>query len=164
VDWNRDNDFSDAGELVAGRSISSRSPFLTSFTVPATAALGNTRMRISFSGDNCVNACTPTFALGEVEDYTLNITAAMMSQSIAMNKSETPILYPNPTNSDVTIRSESDIKSVSVVDITGKLMTYVSNIAQTQTTISLVGLPTGIYLFQIETITGEKSYHKVVKE
>ena len=72
IDYNKDNDFEDAGELVASRA--GRSQYaLFSFIVPATALSGITKMRVAISnGTTLPNPCG-TFADGEVEDYTVNI-------------------------------------------------------------------------------------------
>ncbi len=79
ADFNQDGDFSDAGEFVGSKS-GNTSPYVISFTVPPTATLGNTRLRIKF-GDtfplftvNQNNACQQTYSFGEVEDYGLLIT------------------------------------------------------------------------------------------
>ncbi len=78
IDWNQDKDFEDAGEeydLGTATNVSdgktSNSPL--SVTIPATAKLGNTRMRIAAKFDKYATACETDFD-GEVEDYTLIIT------------------------------------------------------------------------------------------
>ncbi len=70
IDLNQDGDFDDAGEEVY--SGSSSSAISDSFTVPASAVNGNTRMRISMQYDSYPSSCG-TFNYGEVEDYTVNI-------------------------------------------------------------------------------------------
>jgi hypothetical protein len=70
IDYNQDGDFADAGEAVfsgSGRSIVSGS-----FTVPTSAASGNTRMRVSMKYGGYPPYCG-TFYYGEVEDYTVDI-------------------------------------------------------------------------------------------
>ncbi len=72
VDWNDDLDFNDAGELVYASGA-----FLTgasgSFTVPASASVGNHRMRIraNFLATN-PSACS-SITSGETEDYTFTV-------------------------------------------------------------------------------------------
>ncbi len=46
IDYNKDGDFTDAGESVYSRARTTVTPVSGSFTVPATAALGSTRMRV----------------------------------------------------------------------------------------------------------------------
>jgi len=75
VDWNNDLDFNDTDELVyiAGTYVSTATG---SFTVPATASVGNHRMRIvaNYSSTNPL-ACG-SISSGETEDYTLNVLAS----------------------------------------------------------------------------------------
>ena len=73
VDWNNDMDFNDAGELVyaSGAFVTGASG---SFTVPATASIGNHRMRIraDYLSTN-PNACG-NISSGETEDYTFTVS------------------------------------------------------------------------------------------
>ena len=74
VDWNADGDFADLDEeaLVGGPSHRS---LTATITVPETALLGSTRIRVSmrYAGDGAPLA-EGTFAHGEVEDYTATVT------------------------------------------------------------------------------------------
>ncbi|MBE9467988.1 MAG: T9SS type A sorting domain-containing protein [Bacteroidetes bacterium] len=70
IDWNQDNDFYDDGETI---SISYSSGLGTStISIPASAVIGNTRMRVRVVYSS-LSPCDPTY-YGEVEDYTLSIT------------------------------------------------------------------------------------------
>ncbi|MFK7978461.1 MAG: CotH kinase family protein [Saprospiraceae bacterium] len=81
IDWNQDGDFTDTAELVytaiftIGESGTPATPIVGLITVPNTALLGTTRMRISMQRNNAAESCE-TFALGEVEDYSLIIMEA----------------------------------------------------------------------------------------
>ncbi|AWH84201.1 secretion protein [Flavobacterium album] len=74
IDYNGDKDFDDSGELVWSKAAATTAPATGSFTVPATAATGATRMRVSMKYNGVPTACE-TFSYGEVEDYTVNIQA-----------------------------------------------------------------------------------------
>jgi hypothetical protein len=74
IDYNKDGDFADAGELVFSKAASKTTPATGSFTVPSTATLGSTRMRVSMKYNGIPTSCE-TFSYGEVEDYSVNITA-----------------------------------------------------------------------------------------
>ncbi|MFP4846072.1 choice-of-anchor D domain-containing protein [Winogradskyella sp. PE311] len=74
VDYNQDDDFADPGEQVYTRTATTTTPVSGSFTIPVTATLGNTRMRVSMAY-NTIPASCGSFSFGEVEDYTLNISA-----------------------------------------------------------------------------------------
>ena len=76
VDWNNDLDFDDDGELVfEGESLSDNPTTLNAtFTVPATTALGDYRMRVG-GGDSPIDACyTGSWAC--LFDFTLRVTPA----------------------------------------------------------------------------------------
>jgi hypothetical protein len=133
-------------------------------TIPATVTNGITRMRVSFSGDNCVNACTPTFATGEVEDYTLNIINPATARET--NPTSTLKVYPNPTQNEVfiTTNGTEKVKNILIFDAVGKLIQQINQIQSTETTISLTNALSGLYVLEIELETGEKIYQKLIKE
>lgn len=74
IDYNNDKDFDDSGELVWSKAAATATPASGTFTVPATAATGATRMRVSMKYNGVPTACE-AFSYGEVEDYTVNIQA-----------------------------------------------------------------------------------------
>ncbi len=71
ADLNHDGDFSDSGEQLFSSGLKN-STVSGSFTIPAAALLGETRLRVSMKYNGAPTACE-TFTYGEVEDYTLNI-------------------------------------------------------------------------------------------
>jgi hypothetical protein len=76
IDWNQNGLFTDAGENVALTPLVQGPHTATgSFTVPGTATLGNTRMRV-INVENPFLSITPcgTYNWGETEDYLVNIT------------------------------------------------------------------------------------------
>jgi Concanavalin A-like lectin/glucanases superfamily/GEVED domain/MAM domain, meprin/A5/mu/Secretion system C-terminal sorting domain/HYDIN/CFA65/VesB-like, Ig-like domain len=72
IDYNQDNDFLDAGEQVFSNAASASTPVSGTFTVPASATAGNTRMRVSMKYNGIPTSCE-SFGYGEVEDYTIII-------------------------------------------------------------------------------------------
>lgn len=74
IDYNQDGDFTDSGEQVWTQSATSNTPVSGSFTVPSGALEGNTRMRVSMKYNGIPTECE-SFSYGEVEDYTVNISA-----------------------------------------------------------------------------------------
>lgn len=72
IDYNGDGDFGDSGEQVWTQAATQTSPVSGSFTVPASASDGATRMRVSMKYNGIPTSCE-TFTYGEVEDYTINI-------------------------------------------------------------------------------------------
>ena len=79
IDFNADGDFEDSGELVleaialAGSDGSPGNVVSDNISVPASAALGNTRMRVTMKRDAYADPCE-NFIQGEVEDYTVSIS------------------------------------------------------------------------------------------
>lgn len=72
IDYNGDLDFLDAGEQVFGPTTGSTAAVSGSFTVPSTATLGTTRMRVAMKYNAAPTSCE-TFQYGEVEDYFVTI-------------------------------------------------------------------------------------------
>src|SRR5690606_38917217 len=78
IDLNQDNDFEDSDELVYQSPISGNTSVIGTITIPNTATLGNTRLRIRLfdtESDATATSCGNT-QYGEVEDYTVNILPA----------------------------------------------------------------------------------------
>jgi len=82
IDWNQDCDFDDPGEAFdLGTATyvedgpTSASPY--SVTVPADAAIGTTRMRVSTRFDSDPTSCETGFD-GEVEDYSVNVLSGLI--------------------------------------------------------------------------------------
>lgn len=76
IDYNQNGSFADAGEQVFA-SAASAGPYTTTVTIPTSATLGNTRMRIRLYDDTFGNGVTGPCGdntYGQVEDYTINIT------------------------------------------------------------------------------------------
>jgi Concanavalin A-like lectin/glucanases superfamily/GEVED domain/HYR domain/Domain of unknown function DUF11 len=73
IDYNRNNIFEDTEKAFESTGISLAA--IGNITIPATATVGSTRMRVSMKKDAYPTACE-TFASGEVEDYTVQIIDA----------------------------------------------------------------------------------------
>jgi PKD repeat protein len=80
IDYNEDGDFEDSGEEVF--SSSGSSTVTGSFTVPSSADGVTTRMRVSMKYGSAPTACE-TFTYGEVEDYTVDISAGTVNPPVA---------------------------------------------------------------------------------
>lgn len=101
IDYNQDGDFLDAGEQVYNRAKTKSTPISGSFTVPTTALLGTTRMRVSMKYNASPTSCE-TFSFGEVEDYTVVITATARPEDATLTIIPMTFnLYPNPVKGDI---------------------------------------------------------------
>ncbi|WP_166921324.1 M4 family metallopeptidase [Flavobacterium poyangense] len=160
IDYNQDGDFSDAGETVWTKATSKTTPVTGSITIPATATLGTTRLRVSMKYNGIPTACE-TFSYGQVEDYSVNITA---SGPVAINEligdattvSSEFALYPNPADKELNISSLG--KSGSTFKIINSLGQQVGSGQLSDNPIDVSKLNAGIYV--IELNSGQKRVTK----
>lgn len=99
IDYNQDGDFSDSGETVFTKARSKSTPISGTITIPATATLGATRMRVSMKYNATPTACE-VFTYGQVEDYTVNITSSARIDDASIARVSFN-LYPNPVKGDI---------------------------------------------------------------
>ncbi|WP_299699547.1 M4 family metallopeptidase [uncultured Pontibacter sp.] len=171
VDFNQDGDFDDSGELVVSGSSSSSATLSATVNVPATAALGKTRMRVSMKYNAAQTSSCETFSYGEVEDYSVNVGSTLMASSTSSMTSAEQLgeaigpdvaVYPNPANSYITIKAPSENATVKVMSITGvELMR--ADVKGADKRVDISKLATGVYLISVND--GQKEvYHRIVKE
>jgi bacillolysin len=163
IDYNQDGDFADSGETVWTKATSKTTPVTGTITIPATAALGTTRVRVSMKYNGIPTSCE-AFSYGQVEDYSINITAsgAIANEEINAGLLETTetssfALYPNPVEDEL---------NVSFLNSTGYTFRITNTLGQQISTGQLSGNPinvsalnTGVYI--IELNNGSK---RVVKK
>lgn len=75
IDYNRDGDFEDSGEMVYSSPANITGVATGTFTIPANALVGPTRMRIADNYATHIASCG-TSSQGEFEDYTIKIIGA----------------------------------------------------------------------------------------
>ena len=76
-------------------------------------------------------------------------------------QNNTTKIYPNPGSEIITVQSESDIKSLDFVNISGQVVHRNTNIDSRNVVIS--ALPVGIYHLKITLNSGKIEYFKLVK-
>ncbi|MFC1734270.1 GEVED domain-containing protein, partial [candidate division KSB1 bacterium] len=77
IDWNRNGTFETGESITIVSGTSSSNPnyaFSQSFTVPSTAVLGESKLRLILQWNSAPSACT-SFSYGEVEDYRIEVKA-----------------------------------------------------------------------------------------
>jgi hypothetical protein len=79
VDWNADGDFTDGGEAVHSQYHYYSYGSSGSFTVPTTAAIGPTRMRVMSNMYYSPTPCFNSYDYGNTIDYTFNVTSPCAS-------------------------------------------------------------------------------------
>lgn len=158
IDYNQDGDFEDAGELVFDAGTASNTAVNGSITVPSSALVGNTRMRVSMKYNTAPNPCG-NVGDGEVEDYTVAISGTSQARipTTSTTKSQLITLYPNPATDQLTIRfskpsliNQGNTQLV-VYDIAGKIVKELTeeNI-DTEVKLTVGELKSGVYIITIQ--------------
>jgi hypothetical protein len=70
------------------------------------------------------------------------------------------VVYPNPFRDEINVSASELVKSVQIMDVSGQ---KVKEVIFDGAPISTGDLATGIYFVIIETVTGTKSVHKMIK-
>jgi PKD repeat protein len=126
IDFNNNNSFNDPGEQVGYVLVATGWSNVFNFTVPTSATIGNVlmRVRISYSPDGAIAPCGQS-TYGEVEDYTVNITA---SSGLTENPLEAISVYPNPTENELFVdmkNIDTDVTRIEILDLSGKVLQVV---------------------------------------
>ncbi|MFB3386308.1 M4 family metallopeptidase [Flavobacterium sp. LAR06] len=127
IDYNQDGDFTDSGETAWTKATSTTTPVTGSIAIPATATLGTTRVRVSMKYNGIPTACE-SFSYGQVEDYSINITASgavaveeMTAGLIETTETGRFALYPNPVENELNVSfSNSNGYSFKVLNTIGQ--------------------------------------------
>lgn len=159
IDYNKDGDFSDAGETVFTKTASKTTPVSGSVTIPSTALTGSVRMRVSMKYNAVPTACE-SFSYGQVEDYTVNITAAGTINSLVGVAAEKAVsIYPNPVKDILNIDIKGDY-SYQIISANGQ---SVMSGTATNKAVNVAKIPAGLYIIKI-TQNGKTSIHKLIKK
>ncbi len=175
IDFNRDGDFDDAGEEVYTGT--SNNTLSGNVSIPSSASLGLTGMRVSMQWNNALSSPCGSFQYGEVEDYTVNITPALLQLTLdSFNGSNFAAgsllnLYPNPATSDLNVNlhevldmSITEEISVVIYSLDGKQV-YQNQTGLTDVlNINIEDLPNNQpYLLRLQTDGGQVFTGKFVK-
>lgn len=167
VDWNNNGILTDAGEAVYA-SAAGVGPFSTSFTPPAGTTIGSKRMRIRLTDSAAGANLTPCGAstYGEVEDYTLNVVAAMptVTETIkdivdAEKSNEVMVgtislsVYPNPSMGNFTVTSTSE-GAFYLMSENGQLIEVIKLNADNNFSYNISNLSSGFYVLSGQTKEG----------
>jgi len=153
IDYNKDGDFLDSGEQVVNVNRTTTTPIVRSFTVPTTALLGTTRMRVSMKYNASPTSCE-TFADGEVEDYTVNITATARDE-VASNNIVAFNLFPNPVKGEVLNISNLELDSTyRIFNMMGQELGKGTIVNES---INVGSLASGTYLIEVSNANGSTS-------
>lgn len=73
------------------------------------------------------------------------------------------ILYPNPTENEVNVKSLSYIQTLTIIDFTGKILKEQKDINQKEIKLNISGLKKGIYIIHVKTENETKSKKLIIK-
>ena len=153
IDFNRDGDFTDAGEQVVNFSSNYQGYIQFSFTVPQNAPGGRTRMRIIQNYGVPASPCG-AYPRGETEDYTVDIPFVLTTQlspanRSSINESSTLGIFPNPVNDVLYVREMPGVVNtgfVEIYDLQGRKL--ISN-KLTSNGVNVSGLVPGVYHIKV---------------
>ena len=158
IDYNGNGLFTDAGELVFSKATSTATTASGTITIPATANLGATRMRVSMKYSGTPTSCE-AFSYGQVEDYTVNILAVGTKNKGENTNGSAAIsfsLYPNPVSGGVlNIANAGADAKYAIYNMLGQQL---ANGTIENEAINVETLTSGTYL--IEVLNGEKAETK----
>ncbi|MBS1731423.1 MAG: M4 family metallopeptidase [Bacteroidetes bacterium] len=161
IDYNHDGDFNDANETAASFTTTGKTLTSKTFTVPASASNGATRMRVQMSyGGYSTNPCA-ILTYGEVEDYTVNISGGSFSgfSSPKEETTNTILVSPNPVTSTFANLAYHIVKDgniqVKVLNMNGQVLQNIdlgrqSAGSHNYTLNSLGKLASGTYMIVLE--------------
>jgi len=150
IDYNKDGDFADSGELAWSKAGSTTTPATGSITIPATATLGTTRMRVMMKYSSVPTSSCGTYTYGQVEDYTLNIVSSGRGDLLDTKDLVTDIkLYPNPAR-DILNVSNAASEDYKIFDMGGKL---INSGKLERGAVNVSGLIKGAYIIQIGEVS-----------
>ena len=73
-------------------------------------------------------------------------------------------IYPNPSNSVLTLSSDSELSSAMFYDVTGRMVLQVELNGELSRTLDISELNNGMYILQVETVSGAAHSSKFIKE
>ncbi|MFC4633700.1 S8 family serine peptidase [Dokdonia ponticola] len=169
IDWNRDGDFADAGETAFSRAPTQATPITGTITVPAGAAQGPTRMRVSMKYNAAPTPCE-SFAYGEVEDYIVNVSTStttsfadldMLNETASQATSFDFSIFPNPvTRGQLNVQvTGADAQTLTIYNMLGQVV----HKGAFTNTVNVSRLNAGVYVLEIE-VDGNTMIKRFIKK
>lgn len=168
IDYNQNGTF-ETTELVFDQGAATQLNATGSITIPATATLGITKMRVQMAyqgtGQTTLPAICGNFTYGEIEEYCLTIAEGSNSGLNEITSQQVGIqAYPNPLKNEVNFEStNSSIATIEIVDIVGKTITSKS-VSLGIATFNTVAFQSGTYFYRVYDKSGNILFtEKLVK-
>mgnify|MGYP000182047819 CR=1 FL=1 len=156
IDYNQDGDFADAGELVFSKTASKTTPVSGTFTIPTTATLGATRVRVSLKYNAIPTSCG-SFTYGQVEDYTVNIVTTAREDIHSVSNTIAFKLYPIPVRENFL--NISGLEKESTFKIFNLLGQELTNGKINNNVVDLSRIAAGNYIIEVSNQDGVKAKH-----
>ncbi|MCB0693121.1 MAG: HYR domain-containing protein [Lewinellaceae bacterium] len=163
VDWNRDGDFFDFGELVYDAKELSYGPRTIQFTVPPFAVAGPSFIRTvvkytDIETDSTLPEACGLFAQGEVEDLLIQLVTITSVDDLSDGHIQ---LYPNPSTGSVFLSgSTTSVEPVRgyLVNMLGQMVRewHWSSGLQGEVELDLHALPAGSYRLLLQSKNGQQ--------
>jgi C1A family cysteine protease/chitodextrinase len=156
IDYDHDGSF-ESTELISSGSSKLATTLSKTFTVPSTATIGSTRMRVTMKYNSAPTSCE-TFSYGEVEDYTIVITGTSATdkgispdaQEIGNEPPASITVCPNPGHDIIVIKAENGVEFtnniVRIYNGAGALV----KVARVDEPVDVSGLAAGVYIVKVE--------------
>lgn len=170
IDFNKNGTF-ETSELVFSKSRSRSSSVSGTINIPSNAVTGTTRIRISMKYNAFATSCE-VFSVGEVEDYSIEITPAIVTRNATENveiKEDNAVsgkidfkLYPNPVKGSVLYFADLDLENTNTYRIFNLMGQQVGNGTIENNSINVDNLMPAIYIIEISngTSVGSKRFIK----
>ncbi|TVZ51039.1 endonuclease [Dokdonia sp. Hel_I_53] len=114
IDFNQDATF-ETGEKVVMGSTSSSGNLSYNFNIPSSAMTGMTRMRVAMKWNGNPTACE-AFSYGEVEDYTINISASRASATSQTGVKAEGTLSSEKAVFDLQVKEQASVLVLQLAD------------------------------------------------
>tara|TARA_B110000093_G_scaffold46981_1_gene50247 strand:+ start:369 stop:3740 length:3372 start_codon:yes stop_codon:yes gene_type:complete len=148
IDFNRDAVF-DTTELI-NMSGYTNNISTGNFTVPNDVVLGQTlRMRVSNIYNNTIAPCGNVS--GEVEDYLITVNNSTFTVNEFNQNDKTVSIYPNPSTSEVFVKSSENISKIELFDIRGRKVIQQNNLNKLDTQFNIEHFDEAMYILNIYT-------------
>lgn len=158
IDFNIDGDFT-SDEIILQGTVSDGSIYTSTVDIPSTAIIGQTRMRVAMSDGGYPSSCG-SFRYGEVEDYSVNISAKSTvaekmvtgGKTLGNDTFDNIRIYPNPVKDILTIEIPFEQSTIKIYSVTGAMVKQV--VLNGEKIIDVSELSDGLYIISVEDEKG----------
>lgn len=160
VDWNKNFVF-ESSEKVYGTT-SYQTSITGAIAVPAGTPPDIYRMRIGVDYNNSTpnDPCVAT-TRGEFIDFNFEVTGPSMATNEVSGVKKDLLIHPNPFSDVLNIADVSKVKSISVMDLSGKV---VKSFEKPEASLRMSDLSSGMYLVVLNMLDGTKQTIKAIKK